>query len=306
VSHKKDIDILAVAGIDVDLVLKVPELPSHDEKVIGQMVGWLPGGPAANFACAASRLGLRVSSLSNVGDDEGGQLIIDDFQRYGVDTSLMQVRHQAESPFTVILIDPTGEKAIVVVPTLNNQFSPELVASVMPRTRFMYIMPQEHELFFTLAQQAHRHGAEVAIDVEPTVGAQRQKLEQILAHTDIASFNQDGFTAATGQPPTIAAARALLDLGPHTVVVTRGAAGSLVVTPTEAAEAPGFKVSVADTTGAGDTFNAAFLTATLQNKPLAERLRFANAAAAISVTVVGPRGKLPTVEEIERFLEENE
>jgi len=57
-----------------------------------------------------------------------------------------------------------------------------------------------------------------------------------------------------------------------------------------------------DTTGAGDTFNAAFLAATLRNEPLVERLRFANATAALSVTGLGPRGLLPTRAEVEAFL----
>jgi ribokinase/sulfofructose kinase len=301
-SESQHIDVLAVGGIDVDLVLKVPELPSHDEKVLGEMVGWLPGGPAANFACAASRLGLTVASLANVGDDEGGRLIIEDFQRYGVDTSLIEVRRNIQSPFTVILLDPSGEKAIVVVPTLKHEFSMDVVARVLPRSRILYTMPQEHDLFLRLARLAHDHHTEVAIDVEPTVGAQRAALERLLKHTDIAGFNEDGFTAATGQSPSVEAARKLLDFGPHTVVVTRGAAGSLAVRRDEAAEQPGSKVPVVDTTGAGDTFNAAFVAATLRGDPLAERLRFANAAAALSVTVMGPRGLLPVPAEVATFL----
>jgi ribokinase len=61
-------------------------------------------------------------------------------------------------------------------------------------------------------------------------------------------------------------------------------------------------VPVVDTTGAGDTFNAAFVAATLRGDPLAERLRFANAAAALSVTVMGPRGLLPVPAEVATFL----
>jgi sugar/nucleoside kinase (ribokinase family) len=140
------------------------------------------------------------------------------------------------------------------------------------------------------------------IDVETTVGANRPALERILGETDIAGFNQDGFLAATGHPPSIEAAHELLDFGPHTVVVTRGAAGALTVTHDDVAEHPGFSVPVVDTTGAGDTFNAAFVAATLRGDPLAARLRFANAAGALSVTAMGPRGLLPTRDEIEAFL----
>lgn len=301
---QRDIDVLAIGGIDVDLVLTVPRLPSHDEKVLGETQGWMAGGPAANLACAASRLGLRASSFCNVGGDDNGQIIIDAFQDYGVDTSLIQVREDKETHFTVILIDPTGEKAIVVVPAFRDVYPDDVAADAFARSRLMVMMPQDHETFFTLARLARENGCEVMIDVEPTVGAKRDQLLKILKYTDIASFNKDGFEAATGESPSIEAASRLLHYGPHTIVVTRGGAGSLAVTSDDAAEHAGYTVDVMDTTGAGDTFNAAFIAATLRERSLAERLRLANAAAALSVTVMGPRGRLPTQEDVKRFLED--
>lgn len=302
----KDIDILAVGGIDMDLVLKVPRLPSFDEKVMGELVGRLPGGPAANFACAASRLGRKVASFSLVGDDDSGRRIIADFEQHGVDTSLMQVLAGAESPFTVIMIDPTGEKSIIVVPSIDPVYPLDVAAEALARSRVMYMMPQQEAQFVALAELAHQHGAEVMIDVEPTVCTERATLERLLAHTDIASFNKFGFSAAAGQAPSVAAARELLDFGPHTVIVTRGREGSLAVTRTEAVELAGYAVPVVDTTGAGDTFHAAYLAAMLGGAGLAERLRLANATAAMSVTRLGPRGWLPTPAEVAAFLEENQ
>jgi len=296
-------DVLAVGGVSVDLVLKTPHLPAHDEKVVGELVGRLSGGPAANFACAASRLGLKAASWAGVGDDENGRLILKDFEDFGVDTSLIHIQGQAETPFTVVMIDPTGEKAIVVIPTFQHEYSLETAAEALAQSRVLYTMPQDLDRFLALARLAHRHGAEVMIDVEANVCAERERLEQILAQTDIASFNQAGFAAAAGQPVSVEAAQLLLAFGPHTIVVTRGGAGSLAVTRAEVAEHPGYRVAVVDTTGAGDTFNAAFLAATLQGKSLEERLHFANAAAAISVTALGARGRLPTPAGIETFLE---
>ena len=104
-------DVLTIGGIDMDLVLTVPELPGPDLKVMGDLVGTMPGGPAANFACAASQLGLRVAAVAEVGDDPAGQAIIDDFASYGVDTSLIQIRTGGKTCFTIILIPPSGEKA---------------------------------------------------------------------------------------------------------------------------------------------------------------------------------------------------
>ena len=144
------------------------------------------------------------------------------------------------------------------------------------------------------------------IDVESTVGFDAESLDRLLAAVDIASFNQDGFIAATGAQPTPDALRRLLDYGPHTIVVTRGAQGALAATGDRVAERPGYRVEVVDTTGAGDTFNAAFLCATFDGLALDQRLRFANAAAALSVTSIGPRGRLPTRQEIEQFLSQHD
>ncbi|MBA3947058.1 MAG: carbohydrate kinase family protein [Herpetosiphonaceae bacterium] len=298
----RTIDMLAVGGVDIDLVLTMDRLPSFDEKVMGTLVGRLPGGPAANAACAASRLGLQVASFSSVGDDPAGQIVIEDFKRFGVDTSLMEVCANAETTFTVILIDPTGEKAIVVVPTFTAEPRLEVAATVLPKTRMLYMMPQDHAHFKALAQLAHQHGAEVMIDMERTVEADSTSVERILVNTDIASFNRDGFYAVTGEEPSVVAAQRLLAYGPHTVVVTHGARGSLAVTAHDIAEWPGYHVQTVDSTGAGDTFNAAFLWGTLRGASLVERLGFANAAAAIAVTGMGPRGMLPTEVEVRNFL----
>jgi sugar/nucleoside kinase (ribokinase family) len=297
-------DVLTIGGIDMDLVLTVPELPGADLKVFGDLVGNMPGGPAANFACAASRLGLRVSALAEVGEDQAGQMIIDDFASYGVDTSLIQVRPGGQTCFTIILIPPSGEKAIVIVPTFQPEYPLQRLSEALRQTRLIYLMPQNHEQFLAMARLAHECGAEVMIDVEPTVDANRTTMRQILAEVDIASFNQFGFSATTGEAPSPEAARRLLDTGPHTVVVTLGSRGALVVTRDEAVVQPGFAVHAVDTTGAGDTFNAAFVSATLSGLPLAERLRFANGAGALSVTGMGPRGRLPTADEVRSFVDQ--
>jgi ribokinase/sulfofructose kinase len=301
-SHEQTLDILAVGGAALDTVITLDHLPAHDEKVLGKLAGYLPGGPAGNFACAASRLGLRVAMLAEVGSDEPGRLIVEDFQRHGVDTSLIQVIEGAASNFTIGLIDPTGEKAMVVVPMLADDYPLDLVASVLPRTRLVFGMPHDRVRFAALIDSAHRSGVEVMIDVEKTILEDVTDIGAFLAGVDIVSFNVESFAAATGESPSIEGARKLLDLGPHTVVITRGARGALAASRGAVAETPGYRVEVTDTTGASDTFNAAFARAMLGGMPLCNGLRFANAAAAISVTGLGPRGHLPRVEEVDAFM----
>lgn len=295
-------DILAIGGTDVDLVMTVDELPGHGEKVLGNMVGWLPGGTVGNFACAAGRLGQRVASLATVGADEAGRLIIEDFQRFGVSTDFIHVREDVKSHFTVILIEPSGERSIVVVRMFDEKYTNERVRETVSQARAMYIMTDDAERFIQMSRIAHENGALVMIDVETTLGANRATLERILPHVDIANFNESGFVASSGEPATIEGARRILELGPSIVSVTLGSQGALAVTADETAQVGGHAVTVRDTTGAGDTFNAAFLSGTLWEMPLQQRLAFANATASLSVTGLGPRGHLPTREEVEAFL----
>ncbi len=297
-------DVLAVGGVDVDLVMRVDRLPAHGEKVMGQLVGRLPGGTVANFACAAARLGLQVASLSTVGGDEAGELVLQDFRKYGVATKFVIVREEVETHFTVILIEPSGERSIVVVPMFREAYDNEYLQRAISQARAVYSMPNDPALFERMATLARLEGALVMIDVEATIGADRATLERMLQHVDIASFNEGGLVAITGEVPTVEGARRLLAFGPHTVVVTLGSRGALAVTGDEAAQVRGLTVPVRDTTGAGDTFNAAFLTATLRGDSLPRRLRFANATAALAVTGVGPRGRLPSTDEVEQFLGE--
>lgn len=298
----RDIDVLAVGGSGLDTVITLDRLPGHDEKVVGRFVGYMPGGPASNFACAASRLGLRVATLARVGDDEAGRRMIDDFARFGVDTSFIQIVTGSASNFTICLVDPSGEKSVVVVPMLDEAVPLDVARDLLPRTKLIFTMPNDPARFRELAAVAHDRGAEVMVDLEPTVVPDPQALHQLLADVDIASFNRDSFVFATGEEPSVDAARRFLALGPRLVIVTSGAAGSLAVTRDDAAEAEAFPVEVVDTTGASDTFNAAFVAAMLAGEPLAERLRYASAAAAIAVMGLGARGRLPDEAEVRDFL----
>ncbi|HID24651.1 MAG TPA: hypothetical protein EYP14_19950 [Planctomycetaceae bacterium] len=98
------------------------------------------------------------------------------------------------------------------------------------------------------------------------------------------------------------AAGKLLQRGVQTVIVTLGARGALVVTAEGGELIAGFEVEAVDATAAGDVFNGALAVALAEGKPLHDAVRFANAAAAISVTRLGAQPSAPRREEIEQFL----
>lgn len=300
---KRPFDIITVDGIDLDIVMKVERLPGYGEKVNAELVGRLAGGPCANFACAAARFGMRTASLSTVGRDEGGQRLLDDFESYGVATDFVQIHESGETPFTVILIEPDGERSIIVVPTFVPTYTDDYLHHALSQTRAVHTFPNDPARFMQIAKIARAHQTKIMIDVEAASKIDRSNFEALLQWVDIASFNERGFVQFAGEPATLEGAQKLLAYGPEVVAVTLAGKGALAVSADAAAQIPGHTVAAQDTTGAGDTFNAGFLSMTLQGKSLADSLTFANAAAAISVTGLGAKGALPTVSEVEAFLE---
>ncbi len=292
----RDIDVLGIGGIDRDLVLKVPCVPGHDEKVRGEFVGWFSGGPVANMACAASRLGLAVHAVCQVGDD-GGEQFLADYRQFGVDTDLCRVLPGAVTPFTVILIDPTGEKVIVYSSVTPITYEWDRLARAMARTKVVFLLPHT-PAFSKLAALAHSQGAKVMTDIEERGDRDATGLPALLQEVDIASFNQFGVRSWTGQEPSRELAHSLLEHGPETILFTLGAHGAIGADARHALACPGIAVQVIDSTGAGDTFHGAFLASYLQGHDLRASLPFANAAGALSVTAMGPRGLLPTLQEV--------
>lgn len=298
----RDIDVLAIGGIDRDLVLKVPYIPGEDEKVNGEFVGWLSGGPVGNMACAASRLGLNVYAICQVGDD-GGEQILDDFQNCGVKTDFCRLIPGAVTPFTVILIPPSGEK-VIILPSSIKPASLDwgMVQSGMKRSKFIFMLPHTPQ-FSELACMAHENGAKVMTDIEEKGDKDAGELATLLRQVDIASFNQFGVRSWTGEEPSPELARRLMEHGPETILFTLGADGAMGADANGATECDGISVQVVDSTGAGDTFHGAYLASRLRGQNLECALPFANAAGALSVTGMGPRGLLPTLQEVQELQE---
>ena len=297
-------DILFIGGSSVDIVLNVPRLPSLDEKLLVKYAGHHAGGLVANAACAAARLGLRTAWAGTLGEDENGRLMIDSFQDFGVDTSMAQILQGVTTDFTVILLDSSGERTILVVPTSPAPLSLEAsVFSELAKVSIIYTLPQPEYWFTPLAEAVHANGGLIAVDVESSAPVKCAQLKNVIRHSDLVFCSRSGLSLISGSDEPESGAKRVLEMGPEFVCVTLGKRGAWVSTADENQFSPGFSVPVTDTTGAGDSFHAAFLYGYLENRSLEDVLKFANAAAALSVQALGARGGFATVDQVEEFLE---
>lgn len=289
----------------MDLFLAVERLPGRDEKVMGEYLGEHPGGVVANFCCAASRLGARTALATVVGEDRYGRMAVADLEAHDVDTSLVKVRRGGTTYFCVVHLDESGEKALTVVKTdcmLPDRS--EVDPDSFTRARLVHLMASDPPLAAWVAREARVRGALVSVDLEPGGAIHGfPALRELLSNADLVFPNEAGLSVLTGEDPVSGADR-ILRLGPRVVVVTLGSKGCLIVTEDGALRVPSFRVPVMDTTGAGDCFNGAFVTAYLRGWDLAHCGEFASAAAALSVGEVGTRSALLSSGDIERYLSE--
>lgn len=299
----KKFDVIAVGSGTIDLIFRVPRLPGNDDKVVGYKLAELVGGTVANSACVMGKLGLKVSSLSTVGDDNYADKIINDFHKNNVDTSFVQHKPGIDANMAVIFVDDSGEKALVYAPNEETETSMVQAHEAISISKAVYIMPAQLDKFRKLASFASEKDTKVIVDIESHIKNSQQNIHEILSLSNIAIFNREGFrTSLQHEPCPESLATLVAQHSLDALVVTCGGDGVIAHNGKHYVKHPGYKVPVVDTTGAGDTFNGAFIFCALNNYGLQDAVEFASAAAAINISYTGARGVISTKEDVEAFI----
>jgi ribokinase len=283
--------ILVVGSLNVDLVVRVPELPRPGETVLALGAERLPGGKGGNQAVAARRLGAEVAFVGAVGDDPDGADLLRWLAAEGVDTAGVATVPGALSGRALIDVRPDGENMITVLPGANHDVDPGRAGAPTQADALLLQLELRPEVSAAAARAAT---GEVVLNAAPLPTPVSAEVLALIAAATVLVVNE---TEAAALP------RGLLALGPRLAVVTRGAAGaSWAHRDGSHGEQPGFAVRAVDAVGAGDTFAAALALATCAGLPPAEALRRACAAAALATTRPGAQAAMPTAAEVAALL----
>jgi len=286
-----DLDVVVAGLLFEDLVFELPAPPRPGTEVWADGYAEGPGG-IANFAVALSRLGLRTGLAAVLGDDDRGDRVRAALTAEGVDLSLTRQVPGWPTPVTVAM-SYDADRALVTRGTEPPLSADDLITTT-PATGAVaaHIGPWPNEWL----AKARAGGCTVFADVgwDPTGRWDPAVLDQ-LEHCDVFTPNAGEAMRYTRTSSPARALDVLAELV-GVVVVSLGADGALAVDGRtgERAEVPGLPVPAVDPTGAGDVFAAGFIAGTLHDLPLPDRLAFANAAAALSVTRHGGATAAPT------------
>ena len=300
----REFDICGVGDADIDIMVAVKDFPERGQKSSGRILGKYPGGMVANLLASASAMGAKCCGILCVGDDEFGHISLNDLKDRGVDISSSIIRKGADTYFTTNCIAPDGEKRMILCFGDAIYPSPEEVDTTKLASSKICQMTGSHiSLSIPIAKKAKELGTLVSLDLE-RLNKKMSDIDKktLLSLSDIVFPNEEGLFSYSGESDIEKGANILLSMGPSVVVVTRGEKGADLFTKEEHYYMPALADSVLDTTGAGDTFNGAFLASLTQGYDLKNCLALASAAAAIQVGAVGCRTSLSSLDTALKYL----
>jgi ribokinase len=300
---------IAILGIFVaDLAFRARRLPVMGETILGQGFAMGPGGKGSNQSVAAARAGGNVSFITKIGRDSFGDIALKTWGADGIDTSHVAFSDTAPTGAAFIFVSSeTGDNAIIVETGASGTITPDDVSAVEKAIAGSRVFITQLETSVAAGRRglelARAHGVTTIFNPAPAAKID----EAIYGLCDYVTPNETEAMEITGVAVNSVnearkAGDALLAMGAKTALITLGANGALLHNAKQSTHVPGFKVTVVETTGAGDAFNGAFAVAIGEGRSEVDAARFACAAAALSVTKAGTAPSMPTRAEIDGFM----
>ena len=332
---QKNIDIVGIGASTLDRFIVVDHYPTGRE--VQQVVSSTTdgGGPVATALAVAGKYGACTAMIDSIGDDMVGRHILDDFEKYNVNTNAIQVERGAKSGVATILVkQSTGERAVFFErSTATEPDFLEVHKQLIEDAYILHINGRHRQLMRSAMAVAKEAGTIISLDG----GAQRydEDMKAITEDSHIVIVARDYAEKYTGATNLEDACRIIHDCGALIAGVTDGANGSYFVWPNGTAYRcePFPQKSIVDTTGAGDSFHGAFLAnlahiinhmkgqetistskshgASIRavelikhcaHSDLEKAAIFASAVASLNTQGIGGRSPLPTLQSVQELI----
>ncbi len=293
--------LISIGDLVADLIVSIPTLPVQAQQhQLAQDISLEPGG-GANFLIAGARLGYPMAAIGVLGEDDWGQQVATLVQAEGVDLSAVQ--RSGTTTQVIVLVSKTGEHVFLGKyghgGTLNlGETETGLIKKGGAVYCTGYTLAETRLVDLTLEAMtlAQRYGLPLFFDPGPQI----TNLSDPVRRAALSRVDTLLLTEAELLLLTTGSISDLMAMGPNRVVLKQGPKGCTVYSRniTAPLKSPGYAVPVVDTSAAGDSFNAAFIIATLWGWPLTDCARLANAVGAAKVKKMGGGRNVPTLSEL--------
>nr|WP_246414137.1 PfkB family carbohydrate kinase [Microbacterium thalassium] len=297
--------MLVVGGLNMDIHLFGVRESATQATLVAESHLAEPGGKAGNVSRAAARMGVEATLVARVGTDDFGEHCIEAAAGDGVDVSGVIRTPHHNTGFVAIDLQEGKHRSLVFSPGANDRLTWADVAPHVAKLTPDDIVAAQAELppdtLSALAAELTARGVPLFLDPAPP---ERVRRDQLLS-ADAITPDLEEAARLTGRRDssvlwTEAAARELRAAGARRVILKRSEHGAVLLDDDGLREIPTARVKAVDETGAGDVFLAALAVSRLDGRDWVDSVRFANAAAALSVSRIGLG--LPDREEVDALV----
>ena len=315
-------EVIVVGDANVDIIVQYPRfLDPEKTHVVWPNPEMQGGGTSSNTAAALAKLGLGCAFVGTVGDDNYGRFVRDDLAELGVDVSGLVVDPSLNTVGVFAFIDETGERYLWGWPREKQSFKviDESRVDFERICRADWVHSSGMSLVYDTSarstitrifHEAHAAGVPTSFDLNLRVDDGvldpdfAQALDAIMGDVDyLLGSGPDEFAYLGGG--TWEENAAALARDGRMVIARDGARGSMALFDGKVVRADAYRVEVEDTVGAGDVYNAGFISGILAGRDISEALRLGNAVSGYTVARKGSRST-PTAQELEEFMSARE
>lgn len=296
--------IVGIGANVFDTLYNIPTYPTEDTKMRATASKTAGGGPVATGLVAAQKLGEDTAYIGVLSDDNGGKFLKEDFEKYGVNTDLIDIKSGYRSFASVLWLcaDTTTRTCVFDKGDLPPLKLSKAQKQAIKDAEILMVDGNEMDAAVEAAKIARDNRTKVLYDC----GGLYEGVEKLLALTDIMIPSEEFSLGHTGYKTAEEAAKKLYETyNPEVVVITQGKKGGIIYDGKEIISYPIYPAVVVDSNGSGDVFHGAFAAAIAKGFDYLKCCHFSSAVSGIKCTGVGARESVPNFETTKKYLKEN-
>lgn len=299
--------VCVIGSINMDLVIKVDEMPKEGETILSKDFEKIAGGKGANQAVAAKRSGNLVSMIGKIGKDDNGKILKALLEKEGINTNLIFEDNKEPTGMAMITVNNNGNNSIVVISGSNMTLNEEEIEKAKEEIKKSDILISQFETPENCTLKAFKIAKENNIITILNPAPAKKINDELLKYTDIIIPNETEVEVLTGikvdnLEKAKIASKKLLKKGVKFVIITLGEKGAIIISENNGQLVPAFKVKAIDTTAAGDSFigglSSKLNTKKLDFENLLKAVKFGNKVSSITVQREGAQPSIAKIEEV--------